>query len=333
MEQNWEPGRILEVSGSYWQACALHAGVKLDIFTLIGGSWRSEIEVASAVGADPRATGMLLNALAAMGLLRKQDGRFACAPAASASLDRNSGQYLGHILLHHHHLMESWAHLDRAVRLGHPLPEPSAYSEEEWRESFLLGMFNLASRVAPALVRQVDLHGRRRLLDLGGGPGTYAIHFCLQNPGLEAVVYDLPTSRIFAEGTIARFGLENRIAFVEGDYLRDPVPGRFEVAWLSHVLHGEGPDGCARILERAAAALEPGGLILIHEFILADDQAGPPFPALFSLNMLLNTEAGQAYSQSQLTGMLEAVGVRDIRRLALDLPGESGVLAGKVGGT
>lgn len=330
MERNWEPGRILEVSGGYWQACALHAGVKLGIFSLLSRDRLPEGEVAARSGADRRGTGMLLHALCAMGLLDRGEGGFANTAAASAYLDQASEQYLGHILLHHHHLMESWSHLDRAVRTGRPLPEPSAHSEEEWRESFLMGMFNLASTVAPALVRQIDLAGRRRLLDLGGGPGTYAIHFCLHNPELTAAVFDLPTSRVFAEGTLARFGLQERISFLEGDFLRDPVPGTYDVAWLSHILHGEGSDGCARILERAVAALRPGGLILVHEFILDDDRTGPLFPALFSLNMLLNTEAGQSYSQGEIADMLQAAGVGEIRRLPLEIRGESGVIAGVV---
>ncbi len=176
--------------------------------------------------------------------------------------------------------------------MANPVRQGIAQADEERRESFLLGMFNLANLLAPVLVKQVDLHGRRRLLDLGGGPGTYAIHFCQQNPELKASVYDLPTTRPFAERTIERFGLKERIDFQEGDFLRDKINGSFDVAWLSHILHGEGPEGCARLVEKAVTALEPGGLIMIHEFILNDDQAGPLFPALFSLNMLLGTEAG-----------------------------------------
>ena len=198
------------------------------------------------------------------------------------------------------------------------------------RESFLLGMFNLANQLAPMLVPQIELDGRSRLLDLGGGPGTYAIHFCRQNPSLQAIVYDLPTTRPFAEKTIARFGMSDRIRFQDGDFLREEVAERFDVAWLSHILHGENASGCAQIVDRAVAALDPGGLILVHEFILDDDLAGPVFPALFSLNMLLGTEAGQSYSGAQISGLLKNAGVRDIRRLELDLPGPTGVIAGTI---
>jgi SAM-dependent methyltransferase len=202
-----------------------------------------------------------------------------------------------------------------------------AGDDPEWRKNFLLGMFDLAMVLAPKLVGQIDLSGRRRLLDLGGGPGTWAIHFCRENPGLEAAVYDLPTTRPFAEETIARFGLKDRISFVAGDFLQEELPGRYDVAWLSHILHGEGPQGARTILDKAATVLEPGGLLLIHEFILDDDLGGPLFPALFSLNMLLGTPAGRAYSGRELFEMLQEAGFRDARRLVLDLPGESSVIA------
>jgi len=220
------------------------------------------------------------------------------------------------------------------VREGGPIRDRvSLTDDEEARKSFLMGMFNLAMQIAPRIVGNVDLSGRRRLLDLGGGPGTYAVHFCQQNPRLSAVVYDLPTSRRFAEQTIARFGLTDRIEFKAGDYLADDVEGCFDVVWLSHILHSESPEGCAVIIRKAVAAMEPGGLILVQEFILDDGRDGPLFPALFSLNMLLGTPAGQAYSGGELISMLSAAGVRDLHRLSIELPNGAGVIAGTFSGS
>ena len=162
------------------------------------------------------------------------------------------------------------------------------------------------------------------------GPGTYAIHFCLKNPALSAAVFDLPTTRPFAEKTIARFHLDRRVTFSAGDYHSDDIPGRFDVAWLSHILHGDGPDACLRLIRKAVGALEPGGLIIVHEFILDDTLDGPVFPALFSLNMLLGTESGRAYSEAEIRSMLAAAGVRDIRRVPVKTPNDSGVISGIV---
>jgi ubiquinone/menaquinone biosynthesis C-methylase UbiE len=192
-----------------------------------------------------------------------------------------------------------------------------------------MGMFNLASLLAPRIAQTIDLSGSYRLLDLGGGPGTYAIHFCCANPGLSAVIYDLPTTRTFAEETIARYELTQRITFTAGDYHVDPVPAGFDAAWLSHILHADGPAACSALLHKAVAALNPGGILMVQEFILYEDKDGPPFPALFSLNMLLGTEAGQSYSERELAAMMGEAGLSDVTRLAVELPNGAGVMSGR----
>lgn len=326
----WTAGDLLELSGHFWKTCALHAGVKLGVFSKAGSGALTAEEVARRVKGSADGVARLLNALAAMGLMEKRNGRFACSPSVRALLSQDSPAYLGHIIMHHHHLMESWAGLDQAVSSGRPVREHVSVGREQWRESFLMGMFNLAMALAPRMVEAVDLSSRRSFLDLGGGPGTYAIHFCLKNPAMKAAVFDLPTTRPFAEQTIARFSLSDRIAFAEGNYHDDEIPGRYDVAWLSHILHAEGADDCLKIIRKAVAALQPGGMLIVHEFILNDAMDGPEFPALFSLNMLLQTESGRAYSECELRDMLTKAGVHDIRRIPIKTPNDSGLLAGMV---
>lgn len=331
MAKEWSVGLLLGVSSGYWRGCALQAAVRLKIFTVLGDGASNAAQVADVVGSDVRATGLLLDALAAMGLLVKTADRYANSPFAMQSLVASKPGYMGHIILHHHHILDGWAQLDQAVMTGSKVARRS-YGAEIERESFLLGMFNLAMGLAPQMAANFDLTGRTRLLDLGGGPGTYAIHFCRENPKLTALVFDLPSTRPFAEQTIARFGLADRITFAAGDFTTDKIPGRFDAAWLSHILHGEGPAGCAAILAKAVAALEPGGLLMVQEFILDDTRDGPLFPALFSLNMLLGTPGGQAYSHAELVAMLDAAGVGEILRLPLELPNGAGILVGTVPG-
>lgn len=326
--RQWTPGELLEISGFFWKTAVLHTAVKMDVFTVIGGGQLSQKEVSQRLEADPKGVFRLLDALVAMELLEKIDGKYANSDSSLTFLTKTSPQYLGHIMMHHHHLVESWSKLDQAVQAGKPIRNRSAFSKDEWRESFLMGMFNLAMGLAPQIVPRIDLSSRKRLLDLGGGPGTYAIHFCLENPQLQAQVYDLPTTRPFAEKTIKKFELSDRIDFVDGNYLEDPIPGSYDVAWLSHILHAEGPDECRMIIQKAVDALEPQGLIIIHEFILNNSMDGPLFPALFSLNMLLGTESGQSYSEEQLTDMLLAAGVNNIQRIPIETPNDSGLLVG-----
>jgi hypothetical protein len=328
----WNPGKLLNVSGGYWQACALHAGVRLEVFSLIGNDQLHGEEMARILGANARGVKMLLNALTAMGLLIQCDDLYGNTAEAKTFLVKGSAEYIGHIITHHHHLVHAWAQLPQAVVTGKAVRQRFSFGEGEERESFLMGMFNLAMLIAPELVRQVDLEGRHHFLDLGGGPGTYAIHFCLANPSLRATVYDLPTTRPFALQTIDRFDLSDRINFLAGDYVEENLPGTYDVVWLSHILHGEGPGACKRIITKAVSALEPGGLVLVHDFILDNAFDGPLFPALFSLNMLINTEDGQSYSEAQITEMLNNAGVKEIRRMPFRGPNDSGIISGTVSG-
>jgi hypothetical protein len=112
--------------------------------------------------------------------------------------------------------------------------------------------------------------------------------------------------------------------------VEEDVPGAYDVAWLSHILHAEGAETCRRILEKVVSALMPGGKIIVHDFILNDSMDGPVFPALFSLNMLLGTSAGQSYSEAQITDMLSAAGVKEIERVSFQGPTESGIIVGAV---
>jgi SAM-dependent methyltransferase len=325
----WDPGELLELSGYFWKTCTLHAAVKLDVFTCLGEEQLASAEVSERLKTSSRGMERLLNALVAMELLTKADDKYVNTSSASEFLSKDSPKYLGNIIMHHHHLVESWSQLDQAVQSGRPIRKQSSFKDEEWRESFLMGMFNMAMNMAPMLIPRIDISSRRHLLDLGGGPGTYAIHFCRHNSRLKATVFDMPTTRPFAEKTIARFELSDRINFVGGNYLKDDIEGRFDAAWLSHILHGESPGGCKTIIQKAIAALEPGGIIIIHEFILNNSMDGPLFPALFSLNMLLGTD-GQAYSERQLMDMLADAGAKEIQRLAVRTPNDSGIITGIV---
>jgi SAM-dependent methyltransferase len=328
MTTSWNMGKLLGTSSGYWRGCALQAGVRLGIFTRISKGETGVEEIAATLETDQRATEFLLDALVAMGLLVKENERYSNSEAADTHLVKDKPGYLGYIIQHHHHLVDGWAQLDEVVRTGQPV-ERRSYGDEVERESFLMGMFNLAMATAPEVVAQIDLNGRRRLLDLGGGPGTYAIHFCKANTELTATIFDRPTTEPFARSTVEQFGLSERIEFRGGDFNTDSIPGGpFDVAWLSHILHSNGPQACRDLINKVVTILKPGGMILIHDFILDNDRAAPEFPALFSLNMLLGTAQGQSYSQEEITTMLEEAGVQRIHRLPYQAPNDAAIICG-----
>ncbi|MDX2440950.1 MAG: methyltransferase [Desulfobacterales bacterium] len=329
-KQQWNPGTLLQLSGQYWATCTLHAAVQLDVFTAIGEQQFPAGDIAKKLNVNQEGVVRLLNALTALNLLKKENDFFSNTRASKTFLSKDSPGYIGYMISHHHHLVESWSKLDQAVQTGTPVRERGSHTSSEWRESFLMGMFNMAMSMAPMVVDKIDLSGRSHLLDLGGGPGTYAIHFCMKNPKLKGTVYDLPTTRPFAEKTIEKFDLTDRIDFIDGNYVNEGIEGVYDVAWLSHILHGEGQKDCQRIIQKAVSVLKPGSMIIVHDFILNNSMDGPLFPALFSLNMFLGTSGGQSYSEKQINGMLSEAGVKQIRRLSFQGPTESGIITGTV---
>ena len=332
MNTEWTADGIMRMAGAYQASCVLLAGVQLGLFTALDQGPREETALASELGCMPRPFRMLLTALDSLGLVDRQNGVVSVSDTIRALLSKHSPDYLGFIIKHHGHIMPGWLKLVQAVHTGsRTTAETTLFTQNlEEREDFLMGMFNVARLQADRIAEALDLGGRRKLADIGGGPGTYAIFFCRKNPELEAVVFDLPTSEPFARKTIDQYKLSDRVSFMPGDYLSDPLPEKQDVVWLSQVLHGENPVNAAGLVKRAAATLNPGGLICIQEFMLNDDRKGPPRAALFGLNMLVETDGGQAYTGEEITRMLTDAGAVRIRELAVVLPESCRILIGEM---
>jgi len=322
----WDVGQLLSVSSAYWRSSTIHAAVKLEIFTTLRDKQLTVEEMSVKTGAKKRGLAMLLNALTAMELLEHDERWYKNTDLSGSCLVKGEPGYIGYIIMHHFHLVDAWAKLPEAVVLGEPVVKRS-HGEEVERESFQMGMFNLAMAIAPTIAASVNLDGRHHLLDLGGGPGTHAIHFCLANPQLNATIYDRKTTEPFALKTTERFGVADRIDFVAGNFNTDPIEGPYDVAWLSQILHSNSLEECQVLIKKTVQALEPGGIILIHDFFLNDSMDGPLFPALFSMNMLLSNH-GRSYSEKEVSAMMAQAGARNIRRLEFQGPNDSTILCG-----
>jgi predicted O-methyltransferase YrrM len=328
-KETWNAERLLRTSGSYWEACTLHTGVRLEVFTHLGDEQLTAEELATKIVVSERGITMLLNALTAMGLLVKNNNRYENTAESKVFLIKESPQYCGSLISHHAVLINYWAQLAQSVKSGKPV-KTVPYKDDSERDTFLMGMFNQAMASAPQIAKLIDLRGKRKLLDLGGGPGTFAIHFCIANPELRAAIFDLPESSSCALRIVKQFNLEERIKFIAGNYLEDEIDGSYDVAWLSHILHAEGESDCRKIIHKTLSVMEPGGLIFIHDFFLGDNQDSPLFPALFSLNMLINTPQGKSYSERQVKDMLCKAGLKDVRRIPFRGTNDAGVICGTV---
>ena len=324
--QQWSPAELIRFSGSYWGVCALHAAVELDVFSPLCDGPMTVEELSARLNCSLRGLKALIPALCAMSLLQKTGEAVTLTPFAREYLCRDAEGYLGYIVNHHRQLMPGWASLGRAVREGAPTRGRMGFASDDEREHFLMGMYNMASVRADNALAVVDLSGRQRLLDLGGGPGAYAVRFCMANPGLQAVIFDLPTSRRFAEKVVHKSGLEDRITFIPGNFFEDPLPDGVDVVWMSHILHGTGDEEARQLVAKVMALLPPGGQVLIQEFVLDDTQDGPMFPALFGLNMLTGTPTGKAFSEGELKALLAGAGGEHVRRILSGTEDGTGII-------
>ena len=290
---------------------------------------RPAADVAGELGVDARALELLMNALVAMGLLERTAGGFCNAPVAAAHLAGDG--YRGHIFRHVHHCWDSWNDLAGVIRRGGPdLVRESVilHDEQEWNRDFIRGMDDVTRELAPQVVAQLDLGSARRLLDIGGGPGTYAQAFLGVYPQLaEVTIFDLPLALAVAAERLENFGRRAAVRFHAGDFHQVPFGNGYDVVWISQVLHSQDEAGCRRLIDKAAAALAPGGRLIVHEFLLDDSRSQPLSAALFAVHMLVMTAGGRAYSGAEVAGWLRECGLVDIeiRKVSDD----TGVVQGK----
>ncbi|MBP1633637.1 MAG: Acetylserotonin O-methyltransferase [Acidobacteria bacterium] len=306
------PQGILEIATAFQLSRALLTAFELDVFTVLNDQSLTSAEVASAVDADPRATDRLLNALVALGLLAKGGDRFTNRPPAAASLVRGKPGFMAG-LAHTANLWRTWSGLTDAVREGRPPARPPVNDRgDDWLRSFIAAMHWRARDAAPEVVALAGLEPRSRVLDLGGGSGAFAMAFA--RAGHDAVVFDLsnviPLTRAYA----SEEGLGERVETLAGDYLHDPIGEGYDAVLLSSVVHSHPPEENRRLLRKVAAALRPGGRIIVRDFLVDEDRSGPLQPVLFALNMLVGTAGGDTYTEREIAGWLREAGCRDVER-------------------
>ena len=289
----------------------------LRVFEKIGKG-RTAGEVAKTLRTDPRATEILLDAVASLGLLRKSRGTYLLAPAAMRFLLPDSPWYQGDMLRHADTLWKNWSGLDEVVRTG----EPNRRRHRR-HDVFIRAMHNNAVLRAGTVIGTLDLRGVRTALDLGGGPGTYSIE--LAKRGIRVLLFDMPSTLEVAQEMIRQSRMKN-ISFRSGDFHFDDIGSGFDLVLLSQVLHSNSETECLSLLAKVFHSLAPKGMVAIHEFTLDEDHASPVPGALFSVNMLVNTAGGRSYTRKEMKGWLEAAGFRKVT--VKDL-GETVVMTGR----
>jgi ubiquinone/menaquinone biosynthesis C-methylase UbiE len=311
--------QISEIAFGFMGSKALFAALEHGVFTTLAGGPQDAAGVAAASDLDADRARTLLTALAGLGLVQAAGGgRFANAPAAEAFLVKGAKHDFGDYLrLQVGRQMYRLLDQIDAALTGH-LPEGATASYAEWfadaEEARLYSESQHSGSLGPArqLARRLDLSGARSLLDVGGGTGAFAITLCAANPGLHATIVDFPNVAALGRDHVARAGLSDRITYVEGDALRTPWPGGQDLILMSYLFSGVPGATHDTLIADAVARLNPGGRLLIHDFVVHADRTGPKLAALWQLQHTAFTPQAKSLDAAWLDAALRAAGLEEV---------------------
>lgn len=312
---------LMQMAVGYWRSQVLFTALELGVFDQVGPDGLPAVEISRQLGTAAEHTERLLNACATLGLLRKCDGRYFLSSLAERHLRTGAPDYVGHWLAFVADCYRPWGRLTEVVRGGTPAESSREQLQrgDAYTRLLILAMHDYALGPGRHAVERLDLAGRRRLLDVGGGPGTYSIILCNKHPELAAEVLDLPCVLPFTRRIIAEHGMEGRVGCRVGDYHQDDFGSGWDVVLLSNVLHQETPEGCCSLLRKAHAALKPGGLLVIQLSFLNREKDGPAWSVLQGIQLAVLSEGGRTYSLEEILGMLPECGFSEprVQRLSL----------------
>jgi predicted O-methyltransferase YrrM len=305
------PGRIIDLANAFYDSCILFAATDLGIFGKLAELGQATAgRIAAELNLDERGARLLLDGCAAVGLVVKDDESYQNAPESSAFLVPGQPGDLSGAIGYNRDVYSAWENLTRMVQTGKPAERPEVHLGQDANrtQNFVMAMHGRALWISRALLPLLDLRNCKKLLDIGGGPGTFSVLLAQQYPDLTCTVLDLPEITEIAGDLIEQQSMSRRVTTLPGDYHKTGFPSGNDVVNILGVLHQESPESIQDILNRAFDALVPGGLINIMDVMTDATHTGPKFSALFAVNMALTTDNGWVFSDKELEHWLITAG-------------------------
>lgn len=308
------PAAIIDLANAYFDSCVLFTSADLGVFGALARLGLASSEaLAAELGLNARGARLLLDACVAVGLLEKNGTAYRNTPASGAFLVPGKPGDLTQAIRYNRDVFGAWQRLAQLARTGAPVENPQLHlgADPDRTRTFVLSMHARVLAIGRSLLAQLDLTGRRQLLDVGGGPGTYSVLISQSNPAIRCTVLDLPEIVAIAEELIAQQGASGRVRTLPGNYHTTPFPPGNDVVNFFGVLHQESPDSIRDLLERAYASLVPGGAVYVFDMMTDETRTSPKFSALFAVTMALTAKDGWVFSSSELQSWLEEAGFED----------------------
>jgi len=309
-----KPEEIRALANSFQQSRILLTAVELDIFTILDKHMLPSKEVAAKINTNERATDRLMNALTALGFLRKVRGKFYNCENASQYLVKGKPEFMGG-LYHSLGLWDTWSSLTESVKAGTSVAERKPSPQGiNWPEAFIAAMHYRGVKEAKIIFLMLALSKVKRMLDIGGGSAAFSMEFVKQNPNMNAVVFDLPHIIPITKKYVDDEKLNDRIEFLEGDYLADNFGSGYDLIFLSAIVHINNFEENKMLIKKCYDALNANGQIVIKDWIMKEDRIEPAGGAFFALNMLVGTESGDTYTEAEMKDWLMSAGIKKIER-------------------
>lgn len=316
MEINDSPESLLKIARQFMESRIFLSAVEMDIFTLLDGKRATAEELAGSLNADLRGLTILLDALAAMGLISKQQDFYQCSSNTASFLSDKRNQSLLPMLRHLVHLWESWSNLTNKVKKpdSDNLPHPAVQDNNELH-AFIGAMHVVGKPLAQKIAAVVQPGKAKNLIDIGGASGTYTIAFLKAAAEMKATLFDRSMVIPIARERLIKSGMLDRVNLVAGNFYKDELPGGHDLALLSAIIHQNSPAENIELFRKASRAMVPGGRIIIRDHVMEPDRTVPREGAIFAVNMLVNTEGGGTYTFDEIKEWLGQAGFVKINLL------------------
>jgi predicted O-methyltransferase YrrM len=318
---------ISAITYGFMASKALFAALDFDLFTHIDRGADNLIELAKATGLSENRLLTLLTALKSLGLIVEREGRFANAPATAKFLVAGApGDFRDYVrLVNGAFGYEGFRHLTSALRGERIFPgkgfyEGMIYSAGLGGEAFSAAQHSGSLGPARLMAKRVPLGDRKRLLDVGGGSGAYTLAFCAANPQLKATILDFPQTVATAKRYAREAGLIDRVAHLSGNATTTEWPAGHDVALMSYVWSAVGGMDIAVLARRAFDAISPGGLVLVHDFMVDNAYEQPPFAAWYLLGSIFDNPNAMCLTPAFVEEALRQAGFQ-IHATEVMLPG------------
>jgi hypothetical protein len=316
------PESILQVGLGFWPAKVLLSAVEMELFTDLAKGPQSLESLRGRLGLHPRSARDFLDALVALGFLRRSGGQYSNSPETDIFLDKHKPSYIGGLLeMANHRLYGFWNHLTEALRTGLPQNEirgggapvfEALYADPARLKSFLAAMTGVSHGANLTIASKFPWAGYKTFADIGAAQGDLAVQIALANPHLSGIGFDLAEVGPIFEEYVEWNGVAGRVRFAPGSFFEQPLP-RADVILMGHVLHDWGIDDKRMLLRKAYDALSEGGALIVYESIIDDDRSKNAFGLMMSLNMLIETPAGFDYTGADCQGWMKEAGFRETR--------------------